>query len=148
MIEQWNAKQQEKLQKLKKKNKDQQTLLKEVRETNIKLYWHNVVLKTKLKQRNTKGSLYHTVKVSKFEASYNFDFLMNTRNTYAKVLKNVIKIYTEAEYFRICKYFSHHNRGIYSFRPILKDQLNIRLGGRDSNYLYEKACIVNYSWKI
>ena len=55
MIEQWNAKQQEKLQKLKKKNKDQQTLLKEVRETNIKLYWHNVVLKTKLKQRNTKG---------------------------------------------------------------------------------------------
>jgi hypothetical protein len=56
MIEQWNAKQQEKLQKLKKKNKDQQTLLKEVRETNIKLYWHNVVLKTKLKQRKTKGS--------------------------------------------------------------------------------------------
>jgi hypothetical protein len=56
MIEQWNAKQQEKLQKLKKKNKDQQILLKEVRETNIKLYWHNVVLKTKLKQRQTKGS--------------------------------------------------------------------------------------------
>jgi hypothetical protein len=56
MIEQWNAKQQEKLQKLKKNNKDQQTLLKEVRETNNKLYWHNVVLKTNLKQRNTKGS--------------------------------------------------------------------------------------------
>jgi hypothetical protein len=55
MIEQWNAKQQEKLQKL-KKNKDQQKLLREVRETNIKLYWHNVVLKTKLKQRKTKGS--------------------------------------------------------------------------------------------
>jgi hypothetical protein len=56
MIEQWNAKQQEKLQKLKKKKKDQQALLKEVREANIKLYWHNVVLKTKLKQRKTKGS--------------------------------------------------------------------------------------------
>ena len=37
MIEKWNAKQQEKLQKLKKKNKDQQTFLKEVRETNNKL---------------------------------------------------------------------------------------------------------------
>jgi hypothetical protein len=56
MIEQWNAKQQEKLQKLKKKKKDQQALLKEVREENIKLYWHNVVLKTKMKQRKTKGS--------------------------------------------------------------------------------------------
>jgi hypothetical protein len=56
MVEQWNAKQQEKLQKLKKKKKDQQALLKEVREENIKLYWHNVVLKTKLKQRKTKGS--------------------------------------------------------------------------------------------
>jgi hypothetical protein len=55
MIEQWNAKQQEKLQKL-KKNKDQQTLLKEVRETKTKLYWRNVVLKTKLNQRKTKGS--------------------------------------------------------------------------------------------
>jgi hypothetical protein len=56
MIEQWNAKQQEKLQKLKKKKKDQQALLKEVREENIKLYWHNVVLKIKMKQRKTKGS--------------------------------------------------------------------------------------------
>jgi hypothetical protein len=55
MIEQWNAKQQEKFQKLKMK-KDQKALLKEVREENIKLYWHNVVLKTKLKQRKTKGS--------------------------------------------------------------------------------------------
>lgn len=55
MIEQWNAKQQEKLQKLKKKKKDQQALLKEVKEANIKLYWHNVVLKTTLKQRKTKG---------------------------------------------------------------------------------------------
>ena len=54
MIEQWNVKQQEKLQKFNKKNKDQQAFLKEVRETNIKLYWHNVALKTKLKQRKTK----------------------------------------------------------------------------------------------
>jgi hypothetical protein len=49
MIEQWNAKQPEKLLKLKKKKKDQSTLLKEVRETNIKLYWHNMVLKTNMK---------------------------------------------------------------------------------------------------
>jgi len=55
MIEKQNAKQQEKLNKLKKKNKDQKTLLKEVRETNIKICWHNVVLKAKLKQRQTKG---------------------------------------------------------------------------------------------
>ena len=56
MIEQWNAKQQEKLQKLKKKKKYQQAFLKEVSEENIKLYWNNVVLKTNMKQRKTKGS--------------------------------------------------------------------------------------------
>ena len=55
MIEQWNAKQQEKLQKL-KNNKDQQKFLREVRETNIKLYWHNVVLKNKMKKKNIKGA--------------------------------------------------------------------------------------------
>jgi hypothetical protein len=57
MLEQWNVKQQEKLQKVKKKKKDQQVLLKEVREENIRLYWHNVVLKTKLKQIKTTGSV-------------------------------------------------------------------------------------------
>jgi hypothetical protein len=56
LVEKWNAKQQEKIQELKKKRKDQQALLKEVRESNIKLYWHNVVLKTKLKQRDTRAS--------------------------------------------------------------------------------------------
>jgi hypothetical protein len=31
-------------------------LLKEIRESNIRLYWHNVVLITKLKQRDTGAS--------------------------------------------------------------------------------------------
>ena len=57
MLEQWNIKQQEKLQKVKKKKKDQKVLLKEVREENVILYWHNVVLKTKLKQIKTTGSI-------------------------------------------------------------------------------------------
>jgi hypothetical protein len=55
-LEHWNAKQQEKLQKLKTKRKNQRKLLKKVRKMNIKLYWHNVVLKTKMKQENIKGS--------------------------------------------------------------------------------------------
>jgi DNA repair ATPase RecN len=55
-VEQWNAKQQEKIQELKRKRKDQKALLKEVRESNIRLYWHNVVLTTKLKQRDTRAS--------------------------------------------------------------------------------------------
>jgi hypothetical protein len=48
-IEQWNARQQERIQGLKKKNKEQRELLKELREINFRLYWHNVVLTTKLK---------------------------------------------------------------------------------------------------
>jgi hypothetical protein len=40
-----------KVRETKEEEKGQKILLKEVRETNIKLYWHNVVLKTKLKQR-------------------------------------------------------------------------------------------------
>jgi hypothetical protein len=55
-VEQWNAKQQEKIQEFKRKRKDQKALLKEVRESNIRLYWHNVVLTTKLKQRDTRAS--------------------------------------------------------------------------------------------
>jgi hypothetical protein len=31
-------------------------LLKELREINFKLYWHNVVLTTKLKQKNAKAT--------------------------------------------------------------------------------------------
>jgi hypothetical protein len=55
-VEQWNAKQQEKIQDFKRKRKEQKALLKEVRESNIRLYWHNVVLTTKLKQRDTRAS--------------------------------------------------------------------------------------------
>jgi hypothetical protein len=55
-VEQWNAKQQEKIHDFKRKRKEQKALLKEVRESNIRLYWHNVVLTTKLKQRDTRAS--------------------------------------------------------------------------------------------
>jgi septal ring factor EnvC (AmiA/AmiB activator) len=48
-IEQWNARQQERIQSLKKKKKEQRKLLKELGEINFRLYWHNVVLITKLK---------------------------------------------------------------------------------------------------
>jgi septal ring factor EnvC (AmiA/AmiB activator) len=54
-IEQWNALQQERIQSLKKK-KEQRELLKELREINFRLYWHNVVLATKLKQKNAKAT--------------------------------------------------------------------------------------------
>ena len=43
-IDQWNAKQQENIQEFKRKRKEKKVLLKEVRESNIRLYWHNVVL--------------------------------------------------------------------------------------------------------
>jgi hypothetical protein len=55
-VEQWSARQQEKIQGFKKKRKEQKALLKELRESNFKLYWHNIVLTTKLKQRTTKAS--------------------------------------------------------------------------------------------
>jgi hypothetical protein len=55
-VEQWNARQQERIQSLKKKKKEQRALLKELREINFRLYWHNVVLTTKLKQKNAKAS--------------------------------------------------------------------------------------------
>jgi septal ring factor EnvC (AmiA/AmiB activator) len=54
-IEQWNARQQERIQILKKKKKEQRELLKELREINFRLYWHNVVLTTKLKKKNAKA---------------------------------------------------------------------------------------------
>jgi hypothetical protein len=55
-VEQWSAKQQEKIQGFKKKRKEQKALLKEMRESNFKLYWYNIVLTTKLKQRITKAN--------------------------------------------------------------------------------------------
>jgi hypothetical protein len=39
-----------------RKRKEKKALLKEVRESNIRLYWHNVVLTTKLKHRDTRAS--------------------------------------------------------------------------------------------
>jgi hypothetical protein len=48
-VEQWSAKQQEKIQGFKKKRKEQKELLKELRESNFKLYWHNIVLTTNMK---------------------------------------------------------------------------------------------------
>jgi hypothetical protein len=58
LVEQWNAKQQEKIHYFKRKRKEQKALLKEVRESNFRLYWHNVVLTTKLKQRDTRASAF------------------------------------------------------------------------------------------
>jgi len=55
-VEQWRAMQQKKIQGFKKKRKEEQALLKELRESNFKLYWHNIVLTTKLKQRTTKAN--------------------------------------------------------------------------------------------
>ena len=55
-VEQWSAKQQGKIQGFKKKRKEQKELLKELRESNFKLYWHNIVLTTKLKHRTTKAN--------------------------------------------------------------------------------------------
>jgi hypothetical protein len=55
-IEQWNARQQERIQDFKKKKKEQRALLKELREINFRLYWNNVVLTTKLKQKNAKAT--------------------------------------------------------------------------------------------
>jgi len=48
-VEQWNEKQHEKIQEFKRKRKEKKALLKEVRESNTRLYWHNVVFTTKLK---------------------------------------------------------------------------------------------------
>jgi hypothetical protein len=45
---------QEKLHKLKKKNKNQHEMPKKVRKMNTKLYWNNVVLKTNLKHEKYK----------------------------------------------------------------------------------------------
>jgi hypothetical protein len=55
-IEQWSARQQERIQGFKKKKKEQRALLKELREINFRLYWHNVVLTTKLKQKTAKAT--------------------------------------------------------------------------------------------
>jgi hypothetical protein len=55
-IEQWNSRQQERIQGLKKNKKEKRALLKELREINFRLYWHNVVLTTKLKQKNAKAT--------------------------------------------------------------------------------------------
>ena len=56
LVEQWNSRQKEKIHDFKRKRKEQKALLKEIRESNFRLYWHNVELTTKLKQRDTKAS--------------------------------------------------------------------------------------------
>jgi hypothetical protein len=54
----WNAKLQEKVQNLKEKHKKQHDFSKKIKKKNIKLYWTNVVLKTKLKQEISKGQTF------------------------------------------------------------------------------------------
>jgi hypothetical protein len=56
LIEQQSAHQQEKIEGFKKKKKEQRELLKEIREINFKLNWHNVVLTSKLKQKTAKST--------------------------------------------------------------------------------------------
>jgi septal ring factor EnvC (AmiA/AmiB activator) len=64
-IEQWNACQQERIQGFKKKKKEQRALLKEIREINFRLYWHNVVLFHKAQTKNCQSyCCYHTLEVS------------------------------------------------------------------------------------
>jgi hypothetical protein len=55
-IEEWNACQQERIQGFKKRKKEQRPLLKELSEINFRLYWHNVMLTTKLKPKNAKAT--------------------------------------------------------------------------------------------
>jgi hypothetical protein len=55
-VEQWSARQQERIQGFKKKKREQRELLKELREVNFKLYWHNIVLTTKLKQKTARAT--------------------------------------------------------------------------------------------
>jgi hypothetical protein len=55
-IEKWNSRQQERIKSFKNKKKEQRVVLKELREINFRLYWHNVMLTTKLKQRNAKAT--------------------------------------------------------------------------------------------
>jgi hypothetical protein len=57
LVEQWNSRQKEKIHDFKRKRKEQKAFLKEIRESNFRLYWHNVVLTTKLKKRDTKASV-------------------------------------------------------------------------------------------
>jgi hypothetical protein len=56
LIEQWSARQQENIEGFKKKKKEQRALLKELREIKFKLYWNNVVLTSKLKQKTAKAT--------------------------------------------------------------------------------------------
>jgi hypothetical protein len=53
-LETWNAKLQEKFQKMKEKLKTQHELSKKFIKMNYKLYWSNVVLKNKLQQEKSK----------------------------------------------------------------------------------------------
>jgi hypothetical protein len=48
-VDQQSARQQENIHGFKKKKREQRALLKELRESNFKLYWNNIVLTTTLK---------------------------------------------------------------------------------------------------
>jgi hypothetical protein len=55
-VEKWSVRQQERIQWFKKKKREKRALLKELIESNFKLYWHNIVLTSKMKQRTAKAS--------------------------------------------------------------------------------------------
>jgi len=55
-VEQWSARQQERIQGFKKKKREQRALLKELREVNFKIYWHNIVFTIKLKQNTARDT--------------------------------------------------------------------------------------------
>jgi hypothetical protein len=52
-LELWNTKLQYRVKQLKEKNKEKRELSKKARKMNIKIYWNNVVLKTKLKAHSS-----------------------------------------------------------------------------------------------
>jgi hypothetical protein len=56
-VEHWSGRKQENIQGFNKKKKEKRALLKELREINFKLYWHNIVLTTKLKQKTAKATV-------------------------------------------------------------------------------------------
>jgi hypothetical protein len=43
------------IQGFKKKKREKKSFLKEIRLSNFKLYWHNIVLTSKMKKRTTKA---------------------------------------------------------------------------------------------
>ena len=55
-VDKWSTRQQENIQGFKKKKREKKNFLKELRESNFKFYWHNIVLTSKMKQGTGESS--------------------------------------------------------------------------------------------